>query len=64
MSEQSATEVTESLLRGWPLSGPGEGKDESGRVLVVAGSRTTPGAAVLAVEGLCVPERERSSSSP
>jgi len=44
--------ITPELLRRWPLPEPsGErGKDSRGRVLVVAGGRQTPGAALLAAE--------------
>jgi ADP-dependent NAD(P)H-hydrate dehydratase len=44
--------VDDALLRGWPLPElDGEGDKESrGRVLVLAGSREMPGAAVLAAE--------------
>ena len=46
----STSEVDGALLRAWPLPPPdGDGDKESrGRVLVVAGSREMPGAAVLA----------------
>ncbi len=46
----SAIEITPQLLQAWPLPQPdAEGDKESrGRVLVVAGSREIPGAAVLA----------------
>ncbi len=44
----SATVVTPHLLRDWPLPGPGHSKGSRGRVLVVGGSRRTPGAALLA----------------
>lgn len=43
--------VDEAVLRAWPLPDPGTDKDERGRLVVVAGSRETPGAALLAVEG-------------
>jgi ADP-dependent NAD(P)H-hydrate dehydratase len=48
----AAREVDEALLRGWPLPPPDfEGDKESrGRVLVLAGSREMPGAAVLCAE--------------
>ncbi|NML48639.1 NAD(P)H-hydrate dehydratase [Ramlibacter sp. G-1-2-2] len=48
----TAREVDEALLRGWPLPAvDGDGDKESrGSVLVVAGSREVPGAAVLAAE--------------
>ncbi|MFJ4029447.1 NAD(P)H-hydrate dehydratase [Paenarthrobacter sp. NPDC089989] len=40
--------VTPSLLRDWPLPAPGEDKYSRGAVLVIGGSRSTPGAALLA----------------
>jgi ADP-dependent NAD(P)H-hydrate dehydratase len=40
--------VTSSLLRGWPLPSPGSDKKARGSVLVVGGSRETPGAVLLA----------------
>src|SRR5688572_16889461 len=40
--------VTPALLRDWPLPVPGGGKDARGTVLVVGGSRHTPGAVLLA----------------
>lgn len=43
--------VDVGLLRDWPLPEPGSDKEERGRLTVVAGSRTTPGACLLAVEG-------------
>ena len=42
--------VTPALLRGWGLPDPGESKNSRGRVMVVGGSRTSPGAVVLAGE--------------
>lgn len=42
--------VDAGTLRGWPLPGPGDDKEMRGRVLVVGGSRETPGAVLLAVE--------------
>lgn len=42
--------VTSGTLRGWPLPAPGSDKESRGRVLVVGGSRQTPGAVVLAGE--------------
>jgi hydroxyethylthiazole kinase-like uncharacterized protein yjeF len=42
--------VTSSLLRGWPLPSPGSDKQARGCVLVVGGSRETPGAVLLAGE--------------
>lgn len=43
-------EVTRDLLRAWRLPDPGPSKKTRGRVLVVGGSRRTPGAVVLAGE--------------
>jgi hydroxyethylthiazole kinase-like uncharacterized protein yjeF len=40
--------VTSGLLRGWPLPDPHGGKQQRGQVLVVGGSRQTPGAVLLA----------------
>ncbi|CAI9413505.1 NAD(P)H-hydrate dehydratase [Nocardioides sp. T2.26MG-1] len=37
-----------ALLRAWPLSEPGVGKDDRGDLLVLGGSASTPGAALLA----------------
>jgi ADP-dependent NAD(P)H-hydrate dehydratase len=50
MTRPGVIEVDDALLRGWPLPEPdGAGDKESrGRVLVVAGSREMPGAAILA----------------
>ena len=42
--------VTPSVLRGWPLPSPGGNKNEKGRLLIVGGSRQTPGAVLLAAE--------------
>lgn len=40
--------IDDALLRSWPLPHPGEGgKDERGRVFVVAGAPQMPGAAIL-----------------
>lgn len=39
--------VTPAMLRSWPLRSDAEGKDDRGTVLVVGGSRRTPGAAML-----------------
>lgn len=44
------TVVTPDLLRDWSLPEPGSDKESSGRVFVLSGSRTTPGAALLATE--------------
>jgi ADP-dependent NAD(P)H-hydrate dehydratase len=43
-----ATPVTPTLLRDWPLPAPGGDKYSRGALLVIGGSRTTPGAALLA----------------
>lgn len=40
--------VTAKVLRNWPLAEPGADKNTRGRVVIVAGSRDTPGAALLA----------------
>ncbi len=45
-----ATAVTVGLLKGWPLPQPGANKESRGAALVVAGSRQTPGAVLLAAE--------------
>jgi hydroxyethylthiazole kinase-like uncharacterized protein yjeF len=42
--------VTSELLRSWPLPDPGESKGDRGAVLVVGGSRRSPGAVLLAGE--------------
>jgi hydroxyethylthiazole kinase-like uncharacterized protein yjeF len=44
------TQVDDALLRAWPLPAPDgdAGKEDRGRVLVLAGSREMPGAAILA----------------
>jgi len=43
--------ITPAALRAWPLPQPGGGgKEGRGRVLVVGGSRSTPGAVLLAAE--------------
>lgn len=42
--------ITPHLLRDWPLPEPSGGKEARGTVLVVGGSRYTPGAALLAGE--------------
>jgi len=50
MSAQGTRSVTLALLRKWPLPDPSdsEGKEDRGRVLIVGGSRQTPGAIRLA----------------
>ncbi|MFE5408474.1 NAD(P)H-hydrate dehydratase [Microbacterium sp. NPDC056569] len=45
-----AERVTASLLRGWGLPDPGDSKKSRGEVVIVGGSRTSPGAALLAGE--------------
>ena len=40
--------ITPQVLRDWPLPDPQGGKEERGTVLVVGGSRATPGAVLLA----------------
>ncbi|GIE90901.1 NAD(P)H-hydrate dehydratase [Actinoplanes regularis] len=49
-SEQAQAEqvITPRLLREWPLPAPSGGKESRGTVLVVGGSRFTPGAVLLA----------------
>lgn len=42
--------VTPAVLRDWPLPRPGSGKEARGEVLVLGGSRSTPGAVLLAGE--------------
>src|SRR6186713_1999495 len=42
--------VTPALLREWGLPDPGESKKSRGRVMVVGGSRRSPGAILLAGE--------------
>src|SRR6478752_9326792 len=42
--------VTADLLRSWGLPDPGESKKTRGRIIVVGGSRRTPGAVILAGE--------------
>jgi hydroxyethylthiazole kinase-like uncharacterized protein yjeF len=45
-----STRVTPAVLRDWPLPAPGSDKHARGAVVVVGGSRETPGAVVLAGE--------------
>ena len=45
-----ATQVTPHLLRTWPLPSPAGTKDQKGRLLIVGGSTSTPGAVLLAAE--------------
>lgn len=42
--------VDPAMLRRWPLPEPGSDKEDRGRLLVVAGTRETPGAGLLAAE--------------
>jgi ADP-dependent NAD(P)H-hydrate dehydratase len=42
--------VTPAVLRDWPLPRPGAGKESRGQLLVLGGSRSTPGAVLLAGE--------------
>jgi ADP-dependent NAD(P)H-hydrate dehydratase len=42
------SQITPSLLRGWPLPSPGADKYSRGAVLVIGGARRTPGATLLA----------------
>jgi hydroxyethylthiazole kinase-like uncharacterized protein yjeF len=44
------TVVTAAVLRAWPLPEPAAGKESRGRTLIIGGSPTTPGAALLAAE--------------
>ena len=50
--DASHTEITDALLRNWPLPSlaDSDGKEDRGRVLVVGGSREVPGGALLAAE--------------
>jgi ADP-dependent NAD(P)H-hydrate dehydratase len=50
MPPLSAERVTPALLRGWPLPSGEGGKEGRGRILVIGGSRETPGAVLLAAE--------------
>lgn len=47
-----AERVTPALLRQWPLPEPGGDKESRGRVLVVGGTASTPGAVLLAGEAV------------
>ncbi|GAB3440608.1 NAD(P)H-hydrate dehydratase [Phycicoccus ginsengisoli] len=47
-----AERVTATLLRQWPLPAPGGDKESRGRVLVVGGTASTPGAVLLAGEAV------------
>ena len=44
------TLVDDALLRSWPLPEPGSDKEGRGELLLVAGTRQTPGAGLLAAE--------------
>lgn len=48
MSAREALPLTPSRLRAWPLPAPDGDKNSRGTVLVVGGSRATPGAVLLA----------------
>ena len=50
MKRPRAVRITDALVRRWVLPAPGSDgdKEERGRLLIVAGSRTVPGAAILA----------------
>jgi ADP-dependent NAD(P)H-hydrate dehydratase len=52
MSNRNTVLIKATLLKGWPLPSPegSKGKDDRGRVLVIAGSPQVPGAALLAGE--------------
>lgn len=50
MSNQSDVTVTPELLRDWGLPDPGDSKKSRGQVVVVGGSRRSPGAVFLAGE--------------
>ena len=73
MSSRSE-EVTPALLRGWGLPDPGDSKKSRGRVMVVGGSRRSPGAVMLSGEaalrvgagrvGLVVPRIDRGPARP
>lgn len=52
MPAEVGTQVTPELLRGWPLPEPGKDKEARGRVLVVGGTASTPGAVLLAGEAV------------
>ncbi|HEY7722639.1 MAG TPA: NAD(P)H-hydrate dehydratase, partial [Pedococcus sp.] len=43
-------EITPSLLQEWPLPAPGKDKESRGRLLVLGGTASTPGAVLLAGE--------------
>ena len=43
-------EITPSLLQQWPLPAPGKDKESRGRLLVLGGTASTPGAVLLAGE--------------
>ena len=48
--ERGTVAVTPALLRSWPLPSPAGDKEAKGRLLVVGGSDSTPGAVLLAAE--------------
>ena len=73
MSSRSE-EVTPALLRGWGMPDPGDSKKSRGRVMVVGGSRRSPGAVMLSGEaalrvgagrvGLVVPDSIQAQLGP
>lgn len=50
MSGDAAELVTSGTLRSWSLPSPGSDKEARGRVVIVGGSRETPGAVLLSSE--------------
>ena len=50
MSTAEPAQVTPETLRAWPLPEPDGGKEARGRVVVVGGSKQTPGSVALAAE--------------
>ena len=50
LGRRQVVTVTPASLRAWPLPSPGNDKESRGRVLVVGGTRQTPGAILLAAE--------------
>ena len=50
MSRSGAVEVDDHLLRNWALAAPGSDKNSKGGVLIIGGSRHTPGAVLLSAE--------------
>lgn len=52
MTAERTIPVTPTLLRDWPLPEPGSDKESRGRVLVIGGTASTPGAVLLAGEAV------------